>query len=100
MILYRTIYHAKMGKVDELVALIKEFIASSDGDLVRAVQPRILTDISGPFFTAVIETTHESFAAIEHFRKTIFTQPEYYELNARVVELIDSGENEYYTIEQ
>jgi hypothetical protein len=99
MVLWRVIFQAKFGKANELVAAFKAMSSSMAGERVMAVQPRILTDISGPFDTVVLETTHESLAALEEYRKAMFASPEMAEGAASGTDLILSGRNEYYTIE-
>jgi hypothetical protein len=100
MVLLRTVFQAKFGKADEVVAAMKEMSKVLPDEQVKALQPRVLTDISGPFDTVVMETTHESLAAIEEFRKAIFTRTEdSSEEPSAINSLIVSGRNEYYTIE-
>lgn len=99
MVLFRTVFQAKIGKADELVAAFKESLNGLTEDQAKSLNPRILTDISGPFFTVVMETTHESLAAVEQFRNAMFSSQEASEDNSGTEDLIVSGRNEYYTIE-
>lgn len=99
MVLFRTVFQAKIGKADELVAAFKESFNRLPADQTEALKPRILTDISGPFFTVVLETTHESLAAVEEFRNAMFADQEASEAADGTEDLIVSGRNEYYTIE-
>ena len=99
MILARVVFQAKFNKANDLVTALK---AMSDGvaaELMESLQPRILTDISGPFDTVVLETTHESLAALEEFRKAIFAESAASEEPSPITDLVVSGRNEYYTIE-
>ncbi len=59
MIVVRGVFQAKYGKGDELVQLFQEGSAMWPGWR----NARILTDLSGPFFTVVSEGEYESFAA-------------------------------------
>jgi hypothetical protein len=68
--------------------------------MVKALQPRILTDLSGSFDTVIIETTHESLAAFEEFRKGMFAQQAESGEPSPINDLVVSGRNEYYTIEE
>ena len=99
MILYRTVLQAKFGKADEVVAAFKEMNNILPADQMESLQPRILTDISGPFDTVVLETTHESLAAVEQFRIAIFARTETSAETSGMIDLVESGRNEYYTIE-
>ena len=99
MVLYRTVFQAKFGKAGALVAAIKESMNGATGEQLAALQPRILTDISGSFDTVVIETTHESLAAVEQFRNMMFAQNDETGATSTMADLVESGRNEYYTIE-
>jgi hypothetical protein len=100
MVLARAIFQAKFGKANELVAAFKEMNTGMTAAQMESVQPRILTDISGPFDTVVVETTHESLAALEQFRAAMFAaMDENSGEDSPADGLIVSGRNEYYTIE-
>ena len=99
MILARAIFQAKFGKADDVVMAIKTMGQDLSDELIESLQPRILTDISGSFDTVVLETTHESLAALEEFRKAMFARSEASDDPSPLAELVVSGRNEYYTIE-
>ena len=99
MILHRVVFQAKMNKANEVVAAIKAGYATLSEEQLAALQPRVLTDLSGPFDTVILETTYESFGAYEAFRKAMFAQMEERESTSRLVDLIKGGRNEFYTIE-
>ena len=99
MVLYRTVFQAQFGKADELVARLKEMSSEMPDEQKNSLQPRILTDISGSFDTVVIETTHESLAAVEQFRNALFASSESSNDDSPMPGLVASGRNEYYTIE-
>ena len=99
MVLSRVIFQAKFGKANDLVAAMKSSYDEATKEQFETLQPRILTDISGPFDTVVIETTHESLAALEQFRQMIFARQEASEGQSAITELAVSGRNEYWTIE-
>ena len=99
MVLYRTVFQAKFGKASDVVAEFKKMTKFFTEDQVKSLQVRILTDISGPFDTVVMETTHASLAALEQFRIAMFAMPEMSEEASTSNDLIVSGRNEYYTIE-
>ena len=60
---------------------------------------RLLTDLSGRFFTVVLESEVESLAAWEAFRQQMFAQPDWQESFGRASEWIESGHQEFYTVE-
>jgi hypothetical protein len=94
MILVRDIFQAKYGKGDELVALFME-IGEKWGP---AFYGRVLTDLSGPFFTVVAEMEVESLAEWELRRAELFALPEFGEWFARMQPLVESGQREFYNI--
>jgi hypothetical protein len=73
MILVRAVFQAKVGKAQELVASFKAALHQSNA----ADQSRILTDLSGPFDTVVVETIAESLAEWEQRRAEMFASPQY-----------------------
>lgn len=95
MILVRNVFQAKYGKGNELVALAKEFSESGS----TRYWSRILTDLSGPFFTVITEMEVESLTEWEQYIKEAFSKPEFGEWFARMEELVESGRREFYNIE-
>lgn len=96
MIVIRNVFQAKYGKGNELVALFKE----ARRTWARTVEMRILTDLSGPFFTVVAEFSAESLASWEQVQGREFARPEFAEMFAQSLPLTESGWREYYTIEE
>ncbi len=99
MILIRFVCQARFnqaGKVLEGFKHSSKFILAAAGPKVRT---RILTDLSGPFDTVVQEVEFESLAEWERLRGVIFSDPAVQEAEAGLVELIESGRTEYFTIE-
>lgn len=96
MIVQRVVFQVKFGKVDEVIAAMKDMIATVDRDL--NAQTRILTDLSGPQFTVVLETIGESLAQWEKTRPELFADPNFQANFARIMPLIEHGHTEFYTI--
>jgi hypothetical protein len=99
MVLYRVLFQAKFGKASQVVAEFKKFAGLLPADQAKSLQVRILTDLSGPFDTVVMETTHASLAAVEQFRNAMFANPDMAQDISASNDLIVSGRNEFYTIE-
>ncbi len=95
MVLIRDVFQAKYGKGGDLVALFKEFRA----EWAQEYAGRVLTDVSGPFFTVVVETEIESLADWEQRTAEIFGAPEFGDWFARMMPLVESGRREFYNIE-
>lgn len=99
MVLVRFVCQARFGKASEVVAGFKQ-----SGEIVRTMAGpkvclRILTDLSGPFDTAVLELEVESLAEWERLRGVIFSNPEVQEAESALPGIIESGQTEYFTIE-
>jgi hypothetical protein len=99
MIVARVVFHAKFGKADDVVTQIKTMVKEMPAEQRAAYQPRVLTDISGRFDTVVFETTHANLAALEQARKAMIEQSRETEETSPLLELIETGRNEYWTIE-
>jgi hypothetical protein len=94
MIVVRNVFEAKYGKGDELVQFIKE----SDTIWPSERKFRIMTDLSGRFFTIVTETDYESFSAWEADSKKYFGDDRFVAWFERMVPLVESGSREFYTL--
>jgi hypothetical protein len=94
MILVRIIFHTHQGKINQLVAGMKQ--ATHDAP----ERPRILTDLSGPMNTMVMESRHPSLAAYEQWRAELFKSQRFQDSQASMEGSIESGSVEFYTIEQ
>jgi hypothetical protein len=94
MILVRDIFQAKYGQGSELVSLFKE--------AQRQWSPyagRILTDVSGSFFTVVVEMEVENLDQWESRISDIFSKSEFGDWFGRMQKLVESGSREFYRIE-
>ena len=94
MILVRIVMRAKQGTVNKMVADMKEMTKDAPN------RPQILTDLSGPFNTVVLETKFESLAAYETWRAEFFNSEQFQDDNAERDEMLEGGSTEFYTIEQ
>ena len=98
MILVRDVFHTKYGKVDELIAILKEF--RTKWSPVEWYGRRVLTDASGRFYTIVVETELPSLAEWERRFAELLAQPGFGEWFERTLPLVDSGHREFYTVEE
>ncbi len=95
MIIVRDVFQAKYGKGGELVNLFKY----AQGQWRNLYAHRILTDMSGSFFTVVTETEVENLAEWERRIAEVFSQPDFGEWFASMTPLVDSGNREFYSVE-
>ena len=99
MIVVRNVFQAKFGRAGELAQAMAESMRQPTGTPGAPSAWRVLTDLSGPFDTVVLEVEGESLAGWEQRRREMFASPEFQANFARAAELMASGRNELYTIE-
>jgi hypothetical protein len=100
MILVRQVFRAKYGRGDELVALFREFNARMQEAGEAGPRFRVLTDVSGPFFTVVSEVEVESLAAWEGLFAEAMAQTWMEDWFGRMMPLVETGSREFYRIEE
>ena len=97
MILVRNVFQLKFGKAREAKALVKESEALhkkyGGGSSVR-----FLTDITGQFYTFVMETTYENLAAFEKSSTEVMGANEFGEWYQKFTPLVESGHREIFSI--
>ena len=94
MILVREVFQAKYGQGDSMVALYKE----AQGKWLSEMPSRLLVDLSGRFFTVVVEIEVESLAEWEARMAELFSRPDTADWFARMTNFVESGHREFYTI--
>jgi hypothetical protein len=100
MVLVRMVIHAQTGQAGEMARLFKENLAMMKKMWGQEHPVRILTDLSGPFDTLVLETTVDSLATWEKIRANMFTSPEFAQaMESNPSMTYRSGRTEFYTIE-
>ena len=99
MILVRTVMQAQFGRGGELAAAFAESTPKTVQEINAQGRWRLLTDLSGPFDTVVLEVEAESLADAEQRRAELFRSASFQESMARTQGMIVSGRNELYTIE-
>jgi hypothetical protein len=98
MLLVRQEFRAKYGRGDELVALFQEFNGRMRDAGELTPQFRILTDVTGPFFTVVTEIEVENLAAWEGGFRESMERPWMGEWFSRMMPLVESGSREFYNL--
>ena len=96
MILVRDIFQLKFGKAKEAKALWKE--AQGFGKKFGSGPERALTDLTGPYYTFVMEGTFENLAAFEKSFKETMGAQEWSVWYQKFVPLIESGRREIFTV--
>ena len=96
MILVRDVFRLKFGKAKEAQALLKEGLRI--GKKAGFSLDRALMDVTGPFYTLVLESTHPSLAAWESASSDAMAAKEWGAWYERFKPLVDSGHREIFTV--
>ncbi len=94
MIIVRNIFHIRQGGIRQIIEGMKQATANDPN------RPRILTDLSGPTNTIVLEIRFPSLAAAEQWRNEFFQSQEFKQREDPMQAWLVSGSTEFYTIEQ
>jgi hypothetical protein len=99
MILVRDIFQVKFGRMKEAKDVWKEMLKAmpaSGAGRGDPGKPRLLTDLTGQYYTLVLESTFKDLAEYEAFsRKEMAAVGSQYQ---KFVPLVDSGHREIFTI--
>ena len=99
MILIRNVFHLKFGKAREAVALVKQGMAIQTRVMSGVdFSTRLLTDVTGPFYTLVLELTVPSFGTFEANAPRLFGDKEWQANYQQMAPLVESGYREVFTI--
>ena len=99
MIVIRNVFRLKFGKAREAVALFKEGIAIQKR--VGAgldFSTRLLTDVTGPFYTVVLEVSAPSLAGFEGDAPRLMGDKDWQANYQKIAPLVESGYREVFTL--
>jgi hypothetical protein len=96
MIVVRNVFRLKFGMARQAKALWHEGAAI----MRRAglAPDRALTDVTGPFYTFVLENSYASLAEFEERMGRGFTDPEWAAWYQRFLPLVESGHRELFEV--
>jgi len=97
MIVIRNVFQLKYGKAREALAVMKEGIAIQKR-IAADVSARLLTDVTGPHYTLVLELTVPNMGAFEATAPRVFGDKDFQANYQKMVPLVESGHREIYTI--
>ena len=97
MIVVRNVFHLKFGKAREAVAAMKEGVAIQKR-LGVDVNQRLLTDLTGPFYTLILELTLPNLAALETTLSKVMSDKEFHTNYEKFVPLVESGYREMFNL--
>ena len=99
MIVVRNVFHLKFGKAREAVALMKEGLTIQKRALAGVdFSTRVLTDVTGPFYTLVLELTMPNLASLESATPRLFTDKDWQANYQKMTPLVESGYREVFSI--
>ena len=97
MIVVRNVFRLQFGKAKEAVAIMKEGLAIQK-KLGADVSTRLLTDVTGDFYTLVLEITVPNLAALEATQPKIMGDKDWQANYQKFTPLVESGHREIFTI--
>ena len=97
MIVIRNVFHLKFGKAHDGVAAMKEAIAIQK-KVVPDFAPRLLTDVTGQFYTLVLEHTAPNLAAFEAAAPKLMANKEWHAVYEKFVPLVESGHRDVFSV--
>jgi hypothetical protein len=97
MIVVRNVFHLHFGKAREALPLLKEGIAIQKRAGVT-FQERVLTDLTGPFYTLVLELTVPSLAEFETAAPRFMTDKDWQANYQKMSALVHSGYREIFKV--
>lgn len=98
VVVVREAYRAYKWQIHTAVELLQRYGGLLEFFKVGA-RPRILTDISGPMFQAVIEIETESMSDWEHQRRVLYQEVEFQVWFNQMMTSVEAGSHEFYRVE-
>ena len=97
MIVVRNTFRLKFGKTREALAILKEGMAIQKRAGVDVSQ-RLLTDLTGTFYTIVLELTLPNLAALEATMPKVMGDKDWQANYQKLTPLVESGRREIFTV--
>jgi len=97
MIVIRNSFRLKFGKAREGVALLKEAVAAQKR-AGSTFPTRILTDLTGTFYTVILEVIAPGLAALEAEMPRVMSDKDFQASYQKFAELVESGHRNIFTI--
>ena len=101
MIVIRNVFRLKFGKAREAIAILKDGMEIQKRVAATAgaqMSSRLLSDVTGPFYTLVLELTVPSLAAFEQHAPAMMGDKEFQANYQKVLPLIEEGSREIFSI--
>ena len=99
MVVIRNVFRLKFGKAREAIALFKEGIAiQKRAGAGLDFSTRLLTDVTGPFYTVVLEITAPNLAALEAEAPRLMGDKDWQANYQKIAPLVESGSRDIFTL--
>jgi len=99
MVVIRNVFRLKFGKAREAVVLFKEGLAIQQRVGAGAdFSTRLLTDVTGPFYTVVLEITAPNLAAFEGASPRLMGDKDWQANYQKIASLVESGSRDIFTL--
>jgi hypothetical protein len=99
VVVIRNVFQLKFGKAKEAVALAKEGQAIQKKALAGVdFSTRLLTDVTGPFYTLVSELTLPNLSAFETNAPRLFADKDWQANYQKLAPLVESGYREVFSV--
>jgi len=99
MVVIRNVFQLKFGKAREAVALVKEGVEIQKRALSGLeFSNRVLTDLTGPFYTLVLELSMPSLGEFEKSAPRLFGNKEWQANYDKLSPLVQSGYREVFNV--
>ena len=99
MIIVRNVFQLKFGKAKEAVAHLKEGLAIQKKALADVdFSTRLLTDVTGPNYTLVLELTLPDLATYEANMPRLFADPDWHATYQKLTALVESGHRDVFRV--
>jgi hypothetical protein len=97
MIIVRNTFRLKFGKAREALAIMKEGLAIQKRAGVDVSQ-RLLTDVTGTFYTLTLELTLPNLAALDTMMPKVMGDKDWQANYQKLTPLVESGHREILTV--
>jgi len=95
MYVERNVFNLKFGASKEAIPMWKEYLQRVH-QRDPNVHARLLTDISGPAYSLILEIEYESFSEMEPSECRLTNQPDWREFYQKFIPLCEKAERTYY----
>ena len=97
MIVVRNVFQLKFGKAREAKEAMKELLAINRR-IGSAKETRVLTDVTGDFYTVVLEFSFPSLGDFERGQAAVMADAGWKDAYGRMVPLVESGHREIFSV--